>query len=183
MAIETWTPFESGKYKGKTAPEVVVIDPLCFYEELDCNMITLPYCEVAAIAYRASHIAIPRPDPDKWRIGWIFDFADQLSRLDIIADTESNEERGDEIFLTKESEEEPCRLVTKYLSLYTAVQYIQWNPEAVKKLSDAFINCYFGGAEATKERCEAFFSRQENFVDVGIFQPWDSPDKYMQRCI
>ena len=183
MAIETWTAFESGKYKGKTAPEVVVIDPLWFYYELDCHRITLPYCEVAEIAYRASHIAIPRPDPANWRIGWIFDSDDELSSLQIIPDTERDDEWEDEIFLTKESEEEPCRLVTKYLSLYTALKYIDWTPEAVKKLSDAFTNCYFGGAEATKERCEAFFSHEENFVGLWIVQPWDNPDTYMPRQV
>jgi hypothetical protein len=182
LAIETWTAFESGKYKGKTGPEVVVIDPLWFYDELDCHRITLPYCEVASIAYRASHIAIPRPDPEKWRIGWIFDSADDLSSLQIIPDTERDDEWSENEFLTEESEEEPCRLVTRYLSLYTALQYIDWNPEAVKKLSDAFTNCYFGGAEATKERCEDFF-RGENYVDIGIFQPWDNPDTYMLRQI
>jgi hypothetical protein len=182
MAIETWTAFESGKYKGKTAPEVVVMDPLWFFDELDGGSMTLPYCEVASIAYRASHIAIPRPDPEKWRIGWIFDSDDELSSLQIIPDTERIDELRENEFLTEESEEEPCRLVTRYLSLYTALQYIDWNPEAVKKLSDAFTNCYFGGAEATKERCEDFF-RGENFVDIGIFQPWDNPDTYMLREI
>jgi hypothetical protein len=183
MAIETWTAFKSGKYKGKTAPEVVVIDPLWFYDELDSGRITLPYDEVAAIAYRASHIAIPRPDPENWRISWVFDSDDELSSLQIIADTESNEEWRENEFLTGESEEEPRRLVTRYLSLYTALNYIEQTPEAVKKLSDAFTNCYFGGAEPTKERCEAFFSHRENFVDIGIFQPWDNPDTYMLREI
>ena len=182
MAIETWTAFEFGKYKGKTAPEVVVIDPLWFFGELDGGSMTLPYCEVASIAYRASHIAIPRPDPENWRIGWIFEFADQLSSLQIIPDTERDDEWRENEFLTEESEEEPCRLVTRYLSLYSALDYIDLNPEAVKKLSDAFTNCYFGGAEATKERCEDFF-RGENFVDIGIFQPWDNPDTYMLRQI
>ena len=182
MAIETWTAFESGKYKGKTAPEVVVIDPLWFFDELDGGRMTLPYCEVASIAYRASHIAIPRPDPEKWRIAWIFESEDELSSLQIIPDTERVDERRENEFLTEKSEEEPCRLVTRYLSLYTALQYIDRNAEAVKKLSDAFTNCYFGGAEATKERCEDFF-RGENFVDIGIFQPWDNPDTYMLREI
>jgi hypothetical protein len=124
----------------------------------------------------------PDADVDKWRIGWIFDSADQLSSLQIIPDTERDEEWSENEFLTEESEEEPCRLVTRYLSLYTALKYIDWNPEAVKKLSDAFTNCYFGGAKATKERCEDFF-RGENFVDIGIFQPWDNPDTYMLRQI
>ena len=76
---------------------------------------TLPYWEVASIAYRASHIAIPRPDPEKWRIGWIFEFDDELSSLQIIPDTERVDERRENEFLTEEFEEEPCRFGYKVL--------------------------------------------------------------------
>ena len=38
------------------------------------------------------------------------------------------------------------------------------NQKASEKLSDAFRRNYFGGEEATKERCESFFSNDDNFI-------------------
>ena len=122
MAIETWTAFESGKYKGKTAPEVVVIDPLWFFDELDRGSMTLPYREVATIAYRASHIAIPRPDPENGELAR-FVLAAELSSLPIIPDTERDDEWREYESLTEESGREPCRLLTTYKPLHRLAIY------------------------------------------------------------
>ena len=85
MAIETWSTFKSGKYKGKTAPEVLVIDPAWFVTQFSRHRTTFPDCEVVEIANKAAWIAIPKPDPENWRIGWVIKSAeDKLSDFHVV---------------------------------------------------------------------------------------------------
>ena len=88
MAIETtWSTFESGKYKGKTAPEVLVIDPAWFVTQFSRHWTNFPESEVVEIANKAAWIAIPKPDPENWRIGWVISAEDKLSDFHVVKAT------------------------------------------------------------------------------------------------
>jgi hypothetical protein len=156
---------ESGKYKGKTAPQVVVIDPAWFFEELRSGRMTLPYCEARDIGYKAAHIAIPKPDPENWVIGWEIDSDDQLLDFHIVR--------------TEDANEDDFGLITDCVNFYHLLSF-DYKPEALKRLSVAFRRNYFGGAEATEEVCGSFFSKDKNFVWCACLDPWDDLDAYVE---
>ena len=150
MAIETtWSTFESGKYKGRTAPEVAVIDPAWFCKKVGGDTSILPKWEGMEIWYKARSIAIPKPDPDNWRIGWVISSDNELVDFHVV---KAQDVPGDFAF------------ITDHVDFGFVSDLIERNPKASKRLSVAFRRNYFGGAEATKERCEAFFSNDDNFI-------------------
>ena len=157
MVIETWTAFESGKYKGKTAPEVVVNDPAWFSTQFSRHWTNFPEFEVVEIVNKAACIAIPKPDPENWRIGWVISSKDKLSDFHVVR------------------AKDPWKnfhYITDYFCFYLIVADMKINQEernqkASEKLSDAFRRNYFGGEEATRERCESFFSNNDNFIWPG----------------
>jgi hypothetical protein len=153
MAIETWTAFESGKYKGKTLPEVALNDPPWFCTQLERHTIDFPRWERMEIWYKARNIAIPEPDPNNWSIGWVISADNKLVDFHIVKALDAP---GDFAF------------ITDHVDFWFVSSFAKGNSKAAKRLSVAFRRNYFGGAEATKQKCELFFSNNKNFVWRGI---------------
>jgi len=88
------------------------------------------------------------------RIGWVVSAEDKLSDFHVVKAKDSWQN---------------CNFVTDHFGFYHILLYIKNNQEkrtqkASEELSDAFRRNYFGGEEATKERCELFFSNNDNFI-------------------
>ena len=108
--------------------------------------------EVFEIGSKALNIAIPKPDPENWRIGWVIRPNCEFVDFHIV---KAQEAPGKFVFITRDFN-------FRFIDVF-----MRRDPKASKKLSDAFIRNYFGGAEATKERCESFFSNNDNFIWPG----------------
>ena len=112
---------------------------------------------VVEIVNKAACISIPKPDPENWRIGWVISSEDKLLNFHVVKAEDSWQN---------------FNFITDHFNFYLIIPNIKNNQgkrsqKASEKLSDAFIRNYFGGAEATKERCGSFFSNNDNFIWPG----------------
>ena len=105
------------------------------------------------IHHKACNIAIPKPDPEKWVIGRVIGSDHEFLDFHIV---EAHDAPGDFGF------------ITDYVDFWFVLPFVKRNPKGSKRLSVAFRRNYFGGAEATKEKCELFFSNNKNFVWRGL---------------
>ena len=156
MAIETWSTLKSGEYKGKTVPEVVVIDPAWFFTQIHRHRKTISDWELLEIGWKATCIAIPKPDPKNWKIGWVINSANELLDFHVV---KANDPEENFSFVT-----DCVNLSSSSILPFIKINQKKMNRKASKRFSDAFRRNYFGGEEATKERCESFFSNDNNFI-------------------
>ena len=149
----TWTALKFGKYEGKTLPQVVLIDPDYFFWGFEIGIFRPPQqdAEAEEIAYRARHIKIPKPDPANWRIEYYVTLDGKFAGFSI-------EEAQYPIM-------EPFQTQTgAFLDLSFPRSLKGYDKLGNKLMIDKFREYYSGGLMLTKEKCESFFYRGQNFV-------------------
>src|ERR1700719_2286342 len=151
-----WTRLRFGKHIGKTLPQVLLTDPDWFYWATVVQTIFWGRLgqEAADLAAKAARIKIPKPNPAKWAIEYVFDRDGRFERWDIVK-ADSWMHRGSDY-----------RERSDHLDLFIVAERRTYDKGGNKKLLRGFRGCYFGSATArmTERRCEAFFNNDKNFV-------------------
>lgn len=150
-----WSKVHLGKYEEKTLPQILLTDPDYFFWAVETGLFNRSpalAAEAAQLEFNATHIRIPRPDPQNWRIQYIHDHHDKFCGFTIVQ-------------LTKQTEAHP-----PYLDLSIVQQFRKYDKLGNKMLLSDFKQHYFGSKEArlTKKRCEEFFDNGANFVRQAI---------------
>jgi hypothetical protein len=148
----TWSTLQFGKHKGKTLPEVVLNDPDWFFWAVGHSIFRDQIAEQAQdIARKATHIKIPKPDPDNWRIKYQFTYDDKFMDLTIIP--------------AKTADIGPSHaMIGTYLDLSLIRRLQTYDKFGYRILLAQFRDYFLGGSNLTKERCEQFFYNEANFV-------------------
>ena len=151
-----WTPLKFGKYKGKTLPQVAIFDPNWLFWAVD----TISFYgrladEVEEVAYKASHIKIPEPDPENWRVEYRFALQNTLAytfaNFDIISARKAESCCSPSIISTHLDLSFPRRLKNRRKLDY-------------KMMLQQFKYLYFYKRELNKALCECFFLNDRNFL-------------------
>jgi hypothetical protein len=151
-----WTRLPFGKHKGKILPQVLLTDPDWFYWATVVNLIFWGRLgqEAADLAAKAARIKIPKRNPKKWNVEYVFDRDNRFERWDIV-EANSWMHCGSDY-----------RERSDHLDLLIVAARKTYAKGGNKKLLRGFRRCYFGSAAArmTERRCEAFFDNDKNFA-------------------
>jgi hypothetical protein len=167
MGIKTWSALVSGKYKGKTAPEILVNDPAWFCTQLRNHRMTISDRELLEIGWKATCIHIPKPDRENWKIGWTISSEKEIVDFHVVKTKDLEARKYAQRLLRLGYPDPEFTFISDHVNFSYLLfledfrDKINW--KAFKQFSDAFRRNYFGG-EATKERCESFFSNDDNFI-------------------
>jgi hypothetical protein len=152
--MATRLPF--GKHIGQTLPQVLLTDPDWFYwAAVEKAIFWGPLGQEAAdLVAKAARIKIPKRNPMKWSVEYIFDRDGRFERWEIVK-ADSWMHRGSDY-----------RERSDYLDLFIVATQKAYDKGGNKKLLRGFRRWYFGSATArmTERRCEAFFDNDGNFV-------------------
>jgi hypothetical protein len=147
----TWTTLNFGKYIGKTLPQIVLLDPDWFFWVLPRLYGTLAE-EAQALDRRAKAIKIPGPDQETLVVEYQYDNGTRFLGFCFVQANSSVNTKW-------------CRR-RRYLDLSIVRSIRSHDKLAGRRLVRDFRRNYFGQSKRlTKERCEAFFSNDENFVN------------------
>ena len=148
----TWSTLQFGKHKGKTLPHVVLSDPDWFFWAVGNGIFREPLVEEAQdIARKATHIKIPRPDPENWRLKYQFTYDDKFLDLIIVP-------------VTTTPIESSHAMIGTYLDLSLIHRLQKYDKFGYRILLDKFREYFLNGPKLTKEICENFFHDERNFV-------------------
>ena len=148
----TWSTLRFGKHEGKTLPQVVLHDPDWFFWAIGHNIFRDQIAEEAQeIASKATHIKIPRPDPENWRIKYQFTPDGKFVGLGVIPTATTDTE-------TEYAMTDACL----DLSLIHRLQ--KYDKFGYRMLLAKFRDYFFDGSKLTQEICEHFFYKEANFV-------------------
>jgi hypothetical protein len=147
----TWSTLQSGKFEGQTLPQAVLQGPDWFLSAMGDGEFDGPLAEEAQhIRFRASHIKIPQPDPENWRINWSINSSSRFV-FEIIKAEDANSGL-------------PFGTVASYLDLLWPPLPFEYDEHACEGMYWIFRDWYFGEPGLIKETCGAFFSNKSNFV-------------------
>ncbi len=150
LRVTNWPKIGFGWYHENTLPQALLNDPAWFFEALKDERIWDAFYEgVNELAYKACNIRIPRSDPDNWKIIWSGDLGGGHDAFRIMG---PDEPVSDYPF------------IMSHLDLSWPRRWVGYDNAASAAVSSAFRQNYFGGGELTAERCNQFFSNDENFV-------------------
>ena len=156
----TWSTLRFGKHKGKTLPQVVLSDPAWFFWAVGSGLFREPLVEEAQdIAYKATHIKIPKPDPDNWRIKYQFTYDHKFIDLTIIPATTADVGANH-------------AMIGASLDLSLIRRLQTYDKFGYRILLAKFRDYFLGGSKLTKERCEHFFSNRGQFFSDGPALEW-----------
>jgi hypothetical protein len=152
-----WSILNFGKYKGKSLPQVILHDPDYFFWVFEKGIFDKGmFVEQARILeVRACNIKIPKAKPDDWCVRYYTDPNGRFAGFDIIEIAE-NSQRLDSIEMWREAN----------LDLSVARRFKSYDKLGGRILLRAFKYYFFGSEDIrrTKQRCEEFFSNENNFA-------------------
>jgi hypothetical protein len=153
-----WSKVKFGKHHGKTLPQVILSDPDWFFWAIEKGVFdNWPALrdEANDILQKASRIKINKPDPKNWQIEYITQSDGKFARFEVIKSTKASHV-GSSISARD-----------THLDLSFVRRRNAYDKRGNKRMLRSFKYYFFGkgAARLTKERCEAFFSNAENFVD------------------
>ena len=148
----TWTTLKFGKHKGKTLPQVVLSDPDWFFWGVGRSIFRDQIAEKAQdIARKATHIKIPKPDPDNWRIKYQFTYDDKFVDLTIIPASTVHIDSSH-------------AMIGTHLDLSLIHRIQKYDKFGYRILLGQFRGYFLSASNLTKEICENFFYNEGNFV-------------------
>ncbi len=148
----TWTTLKFGKHEGKTLPQAMFSDPDWVFWAHDCRIFREPQdAEAEEVAYRARNIKIPKSDPENWRIEYRFTHDDLFSGFSII----------DNKSAAHPSENSK---ISEYLDLTVPRRMNKYDKFGNQLMLNNFREYYFNGEKLTREKCDRFFIREQNFL-------------------
>ena len=147
-----WSPLRFGKHIGKTLPQVVLSDPDWFFWAVGNSTLYGSLADESfEIAAKATHIKIPKPDPENWRVEYKFYYADN-SFVDF------------SIIAAQTAIDHSLIEIGTHLDLSVARRHKNYDKSGCTQMLRRFRQYYYGGSNLTKERCENFFYTDANFV-------------------
>ena len=147
-----WSTLKFGKHIGKTLPQVALSDPDWLFWAVGTGKIYGSLTDEAdEIVRKATHIKIPKPDPENWRIEYRFYYQDD-SFLDFS--------------IIEAQKAVACSSVeiSTHLDLSIPRQRKPYDKFGCKRMLEKVRQYYFDGGNLTKERCEQFFNIDANFI-------------------
>lgn len=150
-----WTIVSFGRYSGKTLPQILLLDPDWFFWMLPKFYGQLGE-EAKDLARKATAIKIPGPDWKTQLVEYEYDENQRFLGFWFV----SPEALPNSTFCTR----------SRYLDLSQPRRHRSYDKQGCRRLIHDFRRYYFAPDERlTKERCEAFFSDEENFVKPASF--------------
>jgi hypothetical protein len=144
-----WTKLPFGKYKGKTLPQIIMIDPDWFYWVAP-KLYGRLEIEAENLAPKTTMIKIPKSYGKDVAIEYQYDHDGRFSGFAVV-DANTPESRR------------AVRL--PYLDLSAVHRAKKYNKSGCRRLIRDFRHYYFGGRKrVTRNRCERFFSKRRRFV-------------------
>ena len=107
--------------------------------------------EAAEIARKSCCIKIPKPDPENWRIGYRFTHDNKFAGFSII----------DNKSVVHPSEKSK---ISEYLDLTVPRRMNKYDKFGNQLMLNNFRYYYFNGEKLTREKCDQFFIRKQNFL-------------------
>jgi hypothetical protein len=145
----TWTAISFGRHRGRTLPQIILDDPDWVFWVLP-GLYGRLKIEADDLARKASKIKIPRKNPRKWRVEFLFEHGYRFVGFDIVrAHSFVNPNRS-------------IRL--PYLDLRLPRSYKAYDKQRYRNLIRDFRRLYFDDRNLTKKRCEVFFDNGDNFL-------------------
>ena len=147
----TWTTLNFRKYKGKTLPQILLLDPDWFFWMLPKFYGRLAL-EAQALGRKAKAIKIPGPDRETQVVEYQYEEGTRFLGFWFVQANSPVDTKW-------------CRR-RSYLDLSIVRSIRSYDKRGSRRLIRDFRRNYFGQSKRlTKERCEAFFSNEENFVN------------------
>jgi hypothetical protein len=144
-----WSIVPFGRYRGKTLPEIIVVDVdwfLWMVPKLYGRLGT----EARDLARKARAIKIPKRPRRKFEVEYRFDVDNRFCGFSIVK---------------AESWHSRWTVRQRYLDLARPLRGKKYNKRAGRILIRDFRITYFGKHKRlTKQRCEEFFSNDKNFL-------------------
>jgi hypothetical protein len=147
-----WSTIKFGKHAGKTLPQVLLSDADWFYWALEDNVFKGPLVnEAKKLADKARWIRIPKPDPENWRIEYIFMADGKFAGFEIVNPNRPPHQGS---------------MRSDHLDLSVVRQTKRYDKLGHKLLLKTFRYYFFGkeNASLTRKRCEEFFNNERNFL-------------------
>jgi hypothetical protein len=152
ITVFEWSTLHFGKHQGKTLPQIVLSDPDWFFWAIGHSIFREQIVEEAQdIARKATHIKIPRPDPENWRFKYQFTSDGKFIALGIIPAKTANIESR-------------YAMIDAWLDLSLIHRLQKYDKFGYRILLAKFRDYFFGGSNLTREICENFFYNEANFV-------------------
>ena len=152
-----WTPLAFGKHVGKTLPEIIFKDADYFFWAME-NQIIEGWLAVQAedVCRKAQAIQIPKRRPSRWLVEYCYERNGRFVGLRLVK--------------AKEAEyQSPLNHRAPYLDLTSIRRRRTYDKKGCRHLLRDFRHLYFGkNKRITKERIEAFFNDDSNFVALAI---------------
>ena len=151
----------STQYKGLSLPQVLMKDPDWFFWVIEqTTAFRGPLAaEAQDLAAKARRVRIPKPDPSKWAVEYIFANwrRSAIPSFYAFEFVESNRPPHQGSSLTYRS---------TYVDFSLVYRHQNFDKSGYKKFLSTFRHHYFGSSSAkmTRKRCEAFFDHEDNFA-------------------
>jgi hypothetical protein len=147
----SWSTITFGKYKGKTLPEVILIDLDWFYWALP-KLYGKIGEEAQDLARKARAIKIPIPRRKKLAVEYWYERGDRF--------------RGFTFVKASSAQYSQWSTRLPYLDLSRCLRR-KYDKRGGRLLLRDFRRYYLGdGKRLTKKRCEKFFSNRRNFIEA-----------------
>jgi hypothetical protein len=145
----SWTVVPFGKYKGKTLPEIIVLDPDWFFWMLP-NFYGKLAKEAEDLARKARAIKIPKGKGKKLQVEYQYDIDGRFYGFE---------------FVEARSWQYRWSLRLPHVDLAWPLRGKKYNKRAGRITIRDFRQLFFGeDKRLTKKRCERFFSNDKNFL-------------------
>jgi hypothetical protein len=145
----SWSVVPFGKYRGKTLPEIIMLDLDWFFWMLP-KLYGKLGTEARDLARKARAIKVPKEHRKKCEVEYRFDVDNRFCGF---------------AFVKTESWHSRWTVRLHHLDLWWPLRGKKYNKRASRILIRDFRINYFGKRKrVTKERCEEFFSNDKNFL-------------------
>jgi hypothetical protein len=157
----SWTVLHFGRHKGKTLPQIALVDPDWFFWAVEEKVFKSPKLkrEANEICRKATRILLPRAKGLKQRIEYAIDpHASKLADVSIVPASTPPHDGSSSV------------IVKNVLDLSMARQIASYDKLGGQIIARAIKYHVFGDGSArlTRERCERFFEKDTNFGDESL---------------
>jgi hypothetical protein len=152
-----WSPLNFGKYKGKTLPQIVLLDPDWFFWAWETEIFKdkeVYLTEATDIFWKSTHIRVPQQGPEKMVVEYIFSPASlKFDGAKLVSETSPRHAGASKTLRTDD------------FNLRIPRTNVAYDKSGGTWLIQAFKRYILGSPRTrlTKERCEAFFDDSNNF--------------------
>jgi hypothetical protein len=145
-----WTTLNFGTHKGKSLPQIIVLDPDWFFWAVARSVFTgTLVAEAEDLAEKATAIKIPKRHSNRWRVEYRYEDTGSFLGFELV--------RRD-----AHCGHHATRL--PHLDLSCVRRGKAYDKKGGRNLLRDFRRYCLGKKSATKRRCEKFFSNSKNFV-------------------